>query len=313
MTSGVLGANPSPTPKNCTVRDALREGLRRLVAGQTPSATLAAELLLMHVLDCDRAYLYSHADRQLSPTLVERYGGLIAERLSGKPTQYITGHQEFWGLDFEITPDVLIPRPETEHLVEAILELAATERAAGAGPIKVVDVGTGSGCIALALAKECSDAEIYATDISPAALGVAARNAARLGLNNRVGFRETDLLTYFLKAPYLGAFDFVVSNPPYIGRGEIANLQREVREFEPRLAWGGLERGEDIYRQLFPQAQLVLKTSGWVAVEIGYQMRDRVLALLGHEWSRIEIRPDLAGIPRVALAQKPQDQSLRDG
>jgi release factor glutamine methyltransferase len=299
-----LSEGSSSTTKAYTLRDALREGLRRLLAHPVPSASLAAELLLMHVLERDRAYLYAHGDHELPAPRAERYFRLIAERLSGKPTQYITGHQEFWGLDFVVTPDVLIPRPETEHLVEALIERAAADPPAPDARPRLVDVGTGSGCIALALAKEFPRAEIYATDISSAALGVAARNAARLGLSGRVQFRETDLLTYFLKPPDAGSFDFVVSNPPYVGRNAIAEVQREVREFEPRLAWGGLERGDEIYRRLFPEARQALKPGGWVVVEIGYRMRDAVLALLTPGWTDVAVRPDLAGIPRVVIARK---------
>ncbi len=304
----MLPANPAQGSRSAartlTVRQALREGLARLLADHVPSASLAAELLLMHALERDRTYLYAHGDNKLSAAAGERYFGLIAERLSGKPTQYITGHQEFWGLDFEVTPDVLIPRPETEHLVEAVVERAAASGPAGPARRQIVEVGTGSGCIALALAKELPGAEIYATDISPAALGVAARNATRLGLAGRVQFRETDLLTYFLKPSYEDTFDFVISNPPYVGRDEMGQVQREVREFEPRLAWGGLARGDEVYARLFPEARRVLRPGAFVVVEIGYNMRDRVLAQLGAGWTDADVRPDLAGIPRVVVARK---------
>ncbi len=287
-----------------TVRETLAEGLRRLLAGQTPSASLAAELLLMQVLSCDRTTLYSHSEKKLSSAETERYFHLIAERLTGKPTQYITGHQEFWGLDFEVTPDVLIPRPETEHLIEAVIDLAGESCRSRGGGLRMVDVGTGSGCIAVALAHEFPEAKIHATDISPAALGVAARNAERLGFAGRIQFHETDLLTYFLQPTYAGTLDFVISNPPYVGRDEIEHVQREVRDFEPRLAWGGLERGDEVYRRLFPQARQVLKPGGWLVVEIGYQMREPVLALLDESWTQVEVRPDLAGIPRVVMARQ---------
>jgi release factor glutamine methyltransferase len=286
------------------LRDALQAGLKTLLQHQIPSSQLAAELLLMHVLERDRSYLHTHAETELSPESAERYFQLIAERTTGKPTQYITGHQEFWGLDFEVTPDVLIPRPETEHVVQQVIQLVGAQGQAKEGRLRIVDVGTGSGCIALALAREFPRAILFGADISRTALVVASRNAVRLGMPERVKFLESDLLARFLDKDFLGTFDFVVSNPPYVAQDELDMVQREVREFEPRVAWGGLERGEEIYARLFPQAREVLKPRGYVVVEIGYNMRDRVLALLGPEWSDIEVHPDLAGIPRVVSGRK---------
>jgi len=304
------------------LRDTLQSGLTTLVEQHVPSAQLAAELLLMHVIGCDRGYLHSHPEINLLPETVDRYMGLVAERATGKPTQYITGHQEFWGLDFEVTPDVLIPRPETEHVVEAVVDLSrhagaplvgaprqAAKHAGGTGhprgvPLRIADVGTGSGCIALALASAFPQAEIYATDISRPALEVAARNAARVGMPGRVRFLEGDLLAPLLDFMLAGTLDFVVSNPPYVAQAELDAVQREIREFEPRIAWGGLERGEQVYAQLFPQAFAALKPGGYVVVEIGYNMSERVLALLDESWAELEVRPDLAGIPRVVIARK---------
>jgi release factor glutamine methyltransferase len=261
--------------------------------------------LLMHVLGCDRAYLHTHTKEDVPLPAVEQYSQLIAERASGKPTQYITGHQEFWGLDFEVTPDVLIPRPETEHMVECVLELARRQGHSKDARLRIVDVGTGSGCIALALASEFPRAILFGVDISRPALVVASRNAMRLGMPERVKFLESDLLKRLLAPDFAGTFDFVLSNPPYVGKDEVDKVQREVRNFEPRLAWGGdLERGEEVYARLFPQALQVLKPGGHVVVEIGYNMRERVLALLGNEWGEIEVTPDLAGIPRVVSARK---------
>ncbi len=287
------------------LRATLRQGLQTLLSHQVPSSQLAAELLLMHVLACDRAYLHAHPEEEVPPEVLERYSQLIAERATGRPTQYITGHQEFWGLDFEVTPDVLIPRPETEHTVERVLELARRQAHAKDARLRIVDVGTGSGCVALALASEFSRAILFGADISRPALVVASRNAVRLKLPERVKFLESDLLGRLLEPDFAGTFDFVVSNPPYVGKHEVDMVQREVREFEPRLAWGGdLERGEEIYARLFPQALQALKPGGYIVVEIGYNMRDRVLALLCGEWDEIEVVPDLAGIPRVVSARK---------
>src|SRR5579863_9963327 len=167
------------------LRAALRASLKTLLENHVPSAQLAADLLLMHVLDRDRGYIHSHPEVEIASELTDRYFRLIAERASGKPTQYITGHQEFWGLDFEVTPDVLIPRPETEHIIERVLELARAQGHARDARLRIVDVGTGSGCIALAVASEFPQAQLFAVDISTAALAVASHNAARLGMQER--------------------------------------------------------------------------------------------------------------------------------
>jgi release factor glutamine methyltransferase len=286
------------------LRTALKTGLETLLQNQIPSAQLADELLLMHVLGCDRAFLHSNAEMVLPAEKVQSYFQLIHERCTGKPTQYITGHQEFWGLDFEVNPDVLIPRPETEHAVEQVLELARRNGWPKDARLRIVDVGTGSGCIALALASELPRAILFGADISRLALVTASRNAIRLRMPQRVKFLESDLLARFLDKDFIGIFDFVVSNPPYVGEGDLDRVQREVREFEPRIAWGNLESGDEIYARLFPQALEVLKPGGYVVVEIGYNMREQVLALLGPGWAEIEVTPDLAGIPRVVSARK---------
>lgn len=281
------------------LREALRTGIETLIEDAIPSPQLAAELLLMYVFRCDRSYLYSHPEQPVPPEAADQYFRLIAERAAGRPTQYITGHQEFWDLDFEVTPNVLIPRPETEHLVESGLELVRD----GAG-CRVVDVGTGSGCIALAFASELRHAEVHATDISPGALEVARRNAARLGFAERVQFWEGDLLMPLLQEGYAGSFDLAISNPPYVGDHEIHLVQREVREFEPRLAWHGPGDGNEFYRRLLPQALQLLRPSGHIVVEIGYLKAEAVTELFGEGWTGIKVSPDLAGIPRVVAATK---------
>jgi release factor glutamine methyltransferase len=288
------------------LRAALRAGLNTLLENHVPSAQLAADLLLMHVLDRDRGYIHAHLEVEISAEVAERYFRLIAERTTGKPTQYITGHQEFWGLDFEVSPDVLIPRPETEHIVEAVIELACRQGVPNDARLRIADVGTGSGCIALALASEFPRAVLFGADVSRPALVVASGNAIRLGMPQRVKFLESDLLARFLDTDFLSSFDFVVSNPPYVALAELDKVQREVRDFEPRLAWGGLERGDEMYRRLFPQALQALKPGGYVVVEIGYNMREAVLSLLTEGWTEVEVRPDLAGIPRVIISRKPQ-------
>lgn len=298
------------------LREALRTAVTILNAHDIAAPGLAAELLLMHVLGRDRAYLYTYPETELTPETGERYFEFVGERARGKPTQYITGHQEFWGLDFEVTPDVLIPRPETEHLVEVVLELAPrrTSKRAGTPPaaVHIVDVGTGSGCIALALASELTHSVLYATDLSRAALGVARRNARRLRLDDRICFIETDLLAGLTTPGCAGRFDFVVSNPPYVGGDQTGFVQREVREFEPRLAWGGTGAGHEIYHRLFAEAHDALCTGGYVVVEVGYNQSDVVAGMLQEGWTGTEVRPDLAGIPRVVLARKKDSTEIRE-
>ena len=286
------------------LRQTLQFGLKILLEHQVPSAKLAAELLLMHALGCDRGYLYAYPEKEIPQETLDSYFQLIAERATGKPTQYITGHQEFWGLDFEVTPNVLIPRPETEHVIETVLELAARQGISKDASLRIVDVGTGSGCIALALAAEFPRAILFGVDISRTALVVASNNALRLDMPERVKFMESDLLTRILDADFLGTFDFVASNPPYVSREELDKVQREVRDFEPRVAVGDLASNDEIYRRLFPQALLALRPGGHVVVEIGYNMRDAVVGLLGSEWTDVEVKPDLRGIARVVSARK---------
>jgi release factor glutamine methyltransferase len=282
------------------IKTALSEATARLTSDHIGSARMAAETLLMHVLRCDRAHLHAHPERELSATEAERFDNVVARRASGVPLQYITGHQEFYGLEFMVTPAVLIPRPETEHLVEAALKYVggrANER------LRVVDVGTGSGCIILAIAHETRDVkpELHATDISPDALKVASYNATRLGLAERVQFHRTDLLSAFMDQPR--SFDLVVSNPPYVGTSEPDKVQREVREHEPHVAVFGGEHGLDVYRRLIPQAHNVLKSGGGLMMEIGYSIEEPVRGLLT-EWRDVHAIPDLQGIPRVVVATK---------
>jgi len=278
-----------------TLRDALASAISRLTVGNVPSPRLNAELLLMFTLDCDRAYLHAHPERELTEEEMIRYDHALAQRSSGLPTQYITGHQEFWSMDLLVTPAVLIPRPETEHLIESVLPLAR----ALANP-RIVDVGTGSGCIALALAKEVRQAEILATDISPAALEVAHANAARHQLEPRIQFHQADLLLGLQAKP----FDLVVSNPPYVGDSEADQVQLEVRKFEPREAVFAGPTGLEIIERLVPQAQAALKPGGWLVMEISGTIVAGVRRLLAG-WNGVEITTDLQGIPRVVEARRP--------
>jgi len=252
----------------------------------------------MFTLGCDRAYLYAHPERELTSDETLRYDEALARRATGVPAQYITGHQEFWGLDLIVSPAVLIPRPETEHLVEAVLELAKSD-GRSQHALRIVDVGTGSGAIALALASELPAAEIHATDISPEALDIARANAARLELASRIEFHRGDLLDGFSSA----AFDFVVSNPPYVGEAEEDSVQIEVRKFEPRNAVFAGTTGLEVIERLIPQAQVVLKPGGWLIFEISGTIAASVRRLLAG-WSDVRLTDDLQGIARVAAARK---------
>jgi release factor glutamine methyltransferase len=274
--------------------------MNRLTAARVGSPRMNAELLLMFTLGCDRAYLFAHPERELTAEEQPRYKDALDQRASGIPAQYITGHQEFWGMDFIVTPAVLIPRPETEHVIETVLKLNDGVRASSPGPVlRIVDVGTGSGCIALALAKELPHAEIHAVDISPAALEIARTNAARHQLDQHIRFRQTDLLQGYDQE----AFDFVVSNPPYVGESEEDQVQLEVRKFEPRNAVFAGKTGVEVIERLIPQAHAALKPGGWLVIEISGTIADRV-KLLFDRWNHVEIINDLQGIPRVISAQK---------
>jgi len=286
------------------LREALQAAIARLTAEHVPSPRLNAETLLMFTLSCDRAHLYAHPERELTSEEQSRYDEALTQRTKGVPAQYITGHQEFWGLDLIVSPAVLIPRPETEHLIEIILPLAKTLKSP-----KIADVGTGSGAIALALAKELPEAEIHATDNSPVALEIAEANAARLQLEfrqsnqhppiRRIFFHDTDLLNDLEPA----TFDFIVSNPPYVGLSEEDEVQFEVRKFEPRTAVFAGPTGLEVIQKLIPAAQQALKPGGYLMMEISGTIAEGVRALLSG-WTDITITNDLQGIPRVVCARK---------
>jgi release factor glutamine methyltransferase len=297
------------------IRTALREAIVRLESESVPSAALAAELLLLHVTKRDRTWIYAHPEAPLSADQWQNYFALVARRASGTPVQYLTGAQEFWGLEFEVTPDVLIPRPETEHVVEVALERMG-ERASK--KLRVADVGTGSGCLAVALATELLQAQIVATDISSAALRVARRNAEKTRVNTRIDFLECNLLDVFAheSASRENAaretasafrsrieFDLIVSNPPYVALADAPTLPREVREHEPHAALLAGESGLDVYAPLIAQAEELLCPGGVLVIELGYNAADHVRALLdAPRWCDVAIANDLAGIARVASA-----------
>jgi release factor glutamine methyltransferase len=275
------------------LKDVLNSAISALTAAQVGSPRLNAETLLMFTLSCDRAYLFAHPERELTPQEKSNYQEAIAQRAMGIPAQYITGHQEFWGMDLIVSPAVLIPRPETEHVIEAAVNLSP-----GADS-RIVDVGTGSGCIPLALAKELPQAEIHATDISSAALEIARANAARHRLESRVQFHQTDLLQGFQPR----SFDLVISNPPYVGESEEDQVQLEVRKHEPRNAVFAGPTGLEVIERLIPQAHAVLKPGGFLIMEMSGTIAEGVKHRLAG-WSDVRVVKDLQGIPRVAIAAK---------
>jgi len=336
---------PQHKTNSLDVRTALKQGIHLLREAHVPSDTLAAELLLLHVAHRDRTWLYAHPEELLDPQTIESYFSLLRRRAAGEPTQHLTGKQEFWGLEFEVSPVVLIPRPETEHLIEVALDrLAVRELRAGRDPkltgegLTIVDLGTGSGCIAIALAKELPAAEIYATDISSAALAIAHRNATRLGFANRITLLESNLFSAFSSSsdsslhwsPVAGhrspssdqspacpelaervnnlqslLFDLIISNPPYIGRKETSTLPTEVRDHEPPSALYGGEEGYELYGLLIPQAALHLKPGGLLILELGHDSLPAVRPLLETpEWTNLLVTNDLAAIPRVLSAER---------
>jgi len=311
-----------PQAAPLVVRSALREAFAQLRAAEVPSHTLAGELLLLHVLGRDRAWMYAHPEEEISAPEAERFFKLVSRRAAGEPTQHLTGKQEFWGLEFEVTPDVLIPRPETEHVIEVALDrLALRERRAGrprkteGTGLQIADIGTGSGCIAIALAKELPGAAFVATDISSAALAVARRNAISHGVTDRMRFVEANLLEESgewrvasgeRKPPGGGiSFDLIVSNPPYVGRREAGTLMREVREHEPEIALYGGEEGYELYADLIAQSAGHLKPGGILVLELGHNSLPAVEPLLDESaWTKIGVTKDLAGIPRVLASER---------
>ncbi len=284
--------------KQMRLHDALIAASNQLTKAGLANPRQDAELLLMFALSRGRAYLFSHPEHPLTEQESARYDEALNQRSQGMPPQYIMGHQEFWGMDFIVSPDVLIPRPETEHLVEAVLELARSLESP-----RIVDVGTGSGCIALALAKELPHAAVHAVDISPEALDIARRNAKLHRLEQRVTFHRSDLLGTFTQGELC---DFVVSNPPYIRESEKGHLQIEVRDFEPHLALFSGPNGYEIIERLIQQAAQVLKPDGWLAMEIGAGQHERLVTLLA-DWTHLRFVEDLQGIKRVALACHPME------
>ena len=313
------------------LREWLAQAEAQLSDGPHPDrARQDAESLLLHLIGKNKAWLMAHAHDEFAGCSAICYAGLLERRRKGEPIQYILGETEFYRMPFRVTPDVLIPRPETEHLVEKAVQLIPTfdrrpqkflsirrerpafrdgERTPRDGdphqigwPPRILDVGTGSGCIAISIAHDWSDAEITAIDASQAALEVARSNAERLGFKDCIRFLQGDLL-----APVAGeTFDLIVSNPPYVPAADRDSLSIEVRDHEPHLALFAGDDGLEVYRRLIPQAFAALAPGGFVVLEIGYGQQRAIHTLLaGASFTDIAFTPDLQGIPRVAIARRP--------
>jgi len=278
-----------------TVAGALREAAARLRASGIPEPRRQAASLLAHAVGRDTTFLITHSDDALPAEQLALFRSFVARRAAGEPSQYIRGRQEFYGLDFEVTPDVLIPRPETELLVETALELLKGVRSP-----YVCDVGTGSGCITVALLGERRDARALALDISPAALRVAERNAARNNVADRARFLVSDCFDALRDTGE--SFDLIASNPPYVAEAEMETLQREVRDYEPRAALTPGGDGLAVVRRLVADAPRFLKPGGHLLIEIGYGQHERVRSLVDpRAWTLVGIREDLQGIPRTVV------------
>ncbi len=294
-----------------SVGETLRAAAVRLRAHGSRSPRLDAELLLASALGATRADLFREPARALDIQETARFDDLLRRRLAREPVAYILGHRAFRTIELEVTPDVLIPRPETETLVDVALEALAAMPIAGPDPEDeplAIDVGTGSGCVALALASEDPFVRLVAADVDPGALAVARDNAARLGLSRRVEFVLSDLFADIGERP----FDLVVSNPPYIPADEYVALEPNVRDYEPRLAlYGGVD-GLDVYRRLIPGAALLLRAGGTLAVEVGDGQADAVAGIVeaAGAYETPERRSDLSGVPRVVYARR---RGARDG
>jgi release factor glutamine methyltransferase len=282
-----------------TIAETLKRASEYLREAAVPNDLLDAQTLLAEALGRDRTYLIVNFNELLTDDERIKYQALIERRASGEPLQYIIGHQEFFGLEFEVTPDVLIPRPETEIIVEETMIIV--QQAQFNRPL-IVDAGTGSGCLAITLAREIEGLRAIATDISIAALQVAKRNAARHGMSSRIDFIAADLFDVFPEIPFA---DIIISNPPYVSREEMPTLQREVRDWEPRFALTDFDDGLTFHRRLLKDAPARLKPGGYLICEMGYTQSDAITAMIDPAvWAELRILRDLQGIPRTIVTRK---------
>jgi release factor glutamine methyltransferase len=288
-----------------SIAEAILQGAHKLRLAGVPEARREAGSLLAYVLDRDRSYILTHAEDVLDQQQLELFHRYLDRRADGEPSQYITGHQEFFGLDFEVNRDVLIPRPETELLIETAIGLVQDAHDLKAAPF-ICDVGTGSGCIAITLAHELPSARVVAVDISPAAIAVAKRNAERHAVADRLDFVVSDCFAGLAgPASSQESFDLIVSNPPYVSDRDLAGLQKEVREFEPHAALAAGEDGLAVIRRLLVESVVFLKTGGYFVFEIGFNHSEAVRRLIdANIWELLAIHADLQSIPRTVALRR---------
>ena len=286
------------------IAEALRHSSEILTENRISEARRDAALLLGFVLNKNRAFLIANDDYNLSEAEFQRFARLIKRRAAGEPVQYLTGKQEFYGLDFEVNENVLIPRPETEILVEAAINVLREKE----NP-RFCDVGTGSGCIPVSILKNIANATAVAIDVSHEALTTARRNAEKHGVSDRIEFLESDVFEIFknpkseIRNPQL--FDVIVSNPPYIPNKDLPGLPREVREYEPHVALFGGDIGTEIVGRLLKEAHRYLIEDGYLMFEIGFTQGEAVQAMIDSKvWDLREILDDLQGIPRIVVLQR---------
>ncbi len=286
-----------------SLAELLAEGAATLRAAGVDAARQTASLLLRETLKTDATTLIAHPERRVTEADAARVRSAWARRAAGEPSQYVVGVQEFYGLEFQVTPATLIPRPETELLVDAALEFC---RARGLDAPRILDVGTGSGCIVVALLTHLTHARATAVDISPSALAVARANAVRHGVSERISFLEGDLAAPVRPASGApGDYDLLVSNPPYVSEADFPTLQREVRDFEPKIALVGGATGTEMYERLFAAAPRSLTPQGAMTLEIGFGQLDQVSEIgAAQGWTRCAMRRDLQGIPRIVTFQR---------
>ncbi len=281
-----------------TIHDILNESTKALEAAGIPSARIDAEVLLSFCLGCDRLEFYKNPDMAISETQLAAFRNLIARRLQWEPVAYITGRKEFWTFVLEVNSSVLIPRPDTEVIVAETIDIC---RKIDSSEIKILDIGTGSGAIALALASEITGAKVVATDISPLAVNLAQKNAVALGLKDKINFRQGNLFE-----PVDGIFDIIVSNPPYIAAEEYEKLPAGVKDYEPQDALLAGKSGLEFYEKLIYEAAGFLQKNGWLLLEIGAKQEAGVRKIMETAgfYDSIEMRKDYAGLPRVIKVRR---------
>ncbi|MCX8129635.1 MAG: peptide chain release factor N(5)-glutamine methyltransferase [Clostridia bacterium] len=281
------------------IKEALQEGIKSLKGADIETPVVEAGVILCHVLDCDRSWLYTHNDYMLQSKQAEEFLHKLNLRAIGTPVQYITGNQEFMSLNFRVTPDVLIPRHDTEVLVEAVIE-----NVSHMPMVRILDIGTGSGCVAISLAYYLKNCEVVAVDVSHGALELAKLNAEIIGVGRKINFV---CLNVFDKMDLLisedNKFDVIVSNPPYIPTCEISRLQREVKDYEPVRALDGGSDGLEFYRRIVDISRTYLKTEGLLAFEVGYNQAESVRGIMSRDFEKISFIKDVASIDRVVTGK----------